>query len=180
MQWLRLLQRRRFNPWLGLKDLVLLQLWCRSQLQLRFNPWPGNLYIYAMGATIKTKLNQTLKKYRAPKYKQILLPVLNNALAAKCSSSPSNCPEKWFFIIYTILFVYCFPFTVITKFWLYHPYCNNTSLSLSYTQQFLPPAPPNHQFILYICDSVSFVILTSLLYFLDSATCDIQYLSFSA
>ena len=33
-----------FNPGLEewVKNLVLLQLWCRSQLQLRFNPWPGS------------------------------------------------------------------------------------------------------------------------------------------
>ena len=27
------------------KDLVLLQLWYRSQLQLRFSPWPGNFHM---------------------------------------------------------------------------------------------------------------------------------------
>ena len=34
--------RRRFNPqWSGLKDLALLQLWCRWQLQLGSDPWSG-------------------------------------------------------------------------------------------------------------------------------------------
>ena len=32
-------------PGSGLKDLVLSQLWCRSQLQLRFNPWPKNFHV---------------------------------------------------------------------------------------------------------------------------------------
>ena len=27
------------------KDLALLQLWCRSKLQLKFSPWPGNFHI---------------------------------------------------------------------------------------------------------------------------------------
>ena len=30
-------------PWV--KDLVLLQLWHRLQLQLRFDPWPGKFHI---------------------------------------------------------------------------------------------------------------------------------------
>ena len=29
----------------GLKDPVLLQLQCRSQLRLVFNPWPGNIHV---------------------------------------------------------------------------------------------------------------------------------------
>ena len=29
----------------GLKDLAMLQVWCRLQLQLRFNPWPGNFHM---------------------------------------------------------------------------------------------------------------------------------------
>ena len=29
----------------GLKDMVLRQLWCRSQLQLGFNPWPRNFHM---------------------------------------------------------------------------------------------------------------------------------------
>ena len=29
----------------GLNDPVLLQLWCRSQLQLRYDPWPENFHI---------------------------------------------------------------------------------------------------------------------------------------
>ena len=29
----------------GLKDLMLPQLWCRSQLWLRFNPWSGNFHM---------------------------------------------------------------------------------------------------------------------------------------
>ena len=28
-----------------LRDSVLWQLWCKSQLQLRFNPWPRNFHI---------------------------------------------------------------------------------------------------------------------------------------
>ena len=27
------------------KDLLLLQLWCRSPLWLRLDPWPGNLHM---------------------------------------------------------------------------------------------------------------------------------------
>ena len=34
-----------------------------------------------------------------------------------------------------------FPFAVITKYWLYSPMLYNTILSLSYTQQFVPPTP---------------------------------------
>ena len=29
----------------GLKDLLLLQLWHRSELRLGFSPWPGNLHM---------------------------------------------------------------------------------------------------------------------------------------
>ena len=36
------------------KDLVLSQLWCRSQLQLRFNPWPRGRP-YAEGCSQKNK-----------------------------------------------------------------------------------------------------------------------------
>ena len=36
------------------KDLELLQLWCRSQLQAGFNPWPRELP-YASGAAEKEK-----------------------------------------------------------------------------------------------------------------------------
>ena len=35
-------QVRYLAPCSGLKDLVLLQLWCRLQLWLGFGPWPGN------------------------------------------------------------------------------------------------------------------------------------------
>ena len=41
-EWLRSVQKCRFNPWLELKDLVLLQLRCRMMLWLPFSPWPGN------------------------------------------------------------------------------------------------------------------------------------------
>ena len=30
----------------GLKDPMLLQLWCRSQLWLGFSPWPGNFHLW--------------------------------------------------------------------------------------------------------------------------------------
>ena len=30
---------------MGLKDVVLLQMWHRMQLQLGFNPWPGNFHM---------------------------------------------------------------------------------------------------------------------------------------
>ena len=36
----------------GLKDLTLLQMWCRSQLWLGFSPWPGELS-YASGVAVK-------------------------------------------------------------------------------------------------------------------------------
>ena len=32
------------GPVQWVKDSVLLQLWCRSQLQLRLNPWPRNFH----------------------------------------------------------------------------------------------------------------------------------------
>ena len=31
------------------KELVLPQLWCRSQLWLRFDPWPGNFHMLRVG-----------------------------------------------------------------------------------------------------------------------------------
>ena len=37
------------------KDLVLLQLWCKSQLWLRFDPWPENFHT-------KKKKNKTKQK----------------------------------------------------------------------------------------------------------------------
>ena len=39
----------------GLKDLVLLQLWHRSQLWLRFNPWPGNCHVDATDAPLRKR-----------------------------------------------------------------------------------------------------------------------------
>ena len=38
-------QGRSLDQRNGLKDLALLQLWHRSQLQLRFNHWPGNFHM---------------------------------------------------------------------------------------------------------------------------------------
>ena len=32
------------SPDQWVKDLILLQLWHRGQLQLRFDPWPGNFH----------------------------------------------------------------------------------------------------------------------------------------
>ena len=58
----RLQQLKSLQVWVaslawcyGLKDLALLQLWCRLQLWLRFNPWPGELpYLpYTTGVAIK-------------------------------------------------------------------------------------------------------------------------------
>ena len=39
----------------GLKGLVLLKLWCRSQLQLGFHPWPGNFHMLWVCQTNKKK-----------------------------------------------------------------------------------------------------------------------------
>ena len=35
-------------PRAGVKDLVLLQLWCGLQLWLRFDPWPRNFHLPGM------------------------------------------------------------------------------------------------------------------------------------
>ena len=43
----------------GLKDPLLLQLWCGLQLRLRFSPWPQELP-YAMGVAIKKKKGSSL------------------------------------------------------------------------------------------------------------------------
>ena len=43
----------------GLKDLVLPQLWCRSQLQLRFKPWPRSFHMLPQVA-IKTKCTKKI------------------------------------------------------------------------------------------------------------------------
>ena len=40
------------SPAQWVKDLALLQLWCRSQLQLGLDPWPGN-FPYAAGEARK-------------------------------------------------------------------------------------------------------------------------------
>ena len=47
LHWLGLLQICGFNPQpsSGVKDPVLLQLWCRSGLWLQFSTWPGNLHM---------------------------------------------------------------------------------------------------------------------------------------
>ena len=37
------------------KDLVLLQLWCRLQLKLRFNPWPKELHMLSVQPKKKKK-----------------------------------------------------------------------------------------------------------------------------
>ena len=42
LQRLRLLQRDVFDPWPRIEALVLLQLWCSSQLWPGFGPWPRN------------------------------------------------------------------------------------------------------------------------------------------
>ena len=42
------------------KDLALVQLWCRSQLWLRFNLWPGNFHVlkvWLRKRKTKTQLN---------------------------------------------------------------------------------------------------------------------------
>ena len=47
------------------KDLVLLQLWCRLQLPLRFNPWPRNfhvLWVWLKKKKKKKKRNINLMK----------------------------------------------------------------------------------------------------------------------
>ena len=43
----------------GVKDPVLLQLHCRSQLQLRFYPWPGNLHMPWVWGEKKEKIKCT-------------------------------------------------------------------------------------------------------------------------
>ena len=49
----------RFNPSAQLvKDLALLQLWWRSQLQLRSDPWPRNSICYKMGKKNKKNLKK--------------------------------------------------------------------------------------------------------------------------
>ena len=46
----------------GLKIQLLLQLWCRSQLECRFNPWPGNFHKPWVGQN-KTKQKLMFKKW---------------------------------------------------------------------------------------------------------------------
>ena len=47
------------------KDLVLLQLWHRSQLQLRFDPWPGNFHM--LWVQLKKKKTNKQKKTKKKK-----------------------------------------------------------------------------------------------------------------
>ena len=47
---------------LGLMELVLLQLWCRWQLQLRFDPWPRNFHILWYAQKKKKKKKEKRKK----------------------------------------------------------------------------------------------------------------------
>ena len=44
------------GPAQWVKDLALLQLWCRSQLQLRSDPWPRNSMCH--GAAKKRKISE--------------------------------------------------------------------------------------------------------------------------
>ena len=47
------------------KDLVLLQLWCRSKMQLGFDPWPGNFHMpLAWQKMEKGKKKKMKKAYR--------------------------------------------------------------------------------------------------------------------
>ena len=68
--------------------------------------------------------------------------------------------------IYTIFTGY-FPLTVITKYCLYSLYC--TIYPWAYLTpslaSILPPTTGNHSFVLYICKSASFVILTFVIFF---------------
>ena len=41
------------------KDLALLQLWCRLQLQLRFDPWPRNFHMHGCS---QKNLGKQIKK----------------------------------------------------------------------------------------------------------------------
>ena len=43
------------SPVQWVKDLVLLELWCRLQLQLGFNPWPSNFHMHGCGQKKKKK-----------------------------------------------------------------------------------------------------------------------------
>ena len=44
------------------KDLALLQLWCRSKLWCSFNPWPGNFNMPLMWPKKKKKNNENHKE----------------------------------------------------------------------------------------------------------------------
>ena len=49
------------GPVQWVKDLALMQLWCRLQLQLRFNPWPRNLHMLWVQPKKKEKIRLWLK-----------------------------------------------------------------------------------------------------------------------
>ena len=64
LQWLRSLQRHRFNPQPGtLKDPSLLQLWHGSQLQLRFDIWPRNFHMLKVQHLKKKKKKDWVYMY---------------------------------------------------------------------------------------------------------------------
>lgn len=59
------------SPEQWVKDLVLLQLLCRSQLQLRFSPWPRTFICHGIGKK-KKKIN-ILLNVSFPGYPSILI-----------------------------------------------------------------------------------------------------------
>ena len=78
----------------GLKDLVLPQLWCGSQLRLRFDPWLGNVHRPRMPTLKKKKLRKTLREAALrtslmPRGRQL------ERISGKGSQSPGAMRSLW-------------------------------------------------------------------------------------
>ena len=78
----------------GLKDLALLQLWCRSQLWLRFSPWPGNFHMPQMWLGKKKKKKKDVTFLFHPCLQRPRQWTVRTCTEGPCSVSPVHHPHS--------------------------------------------------------------------------------------
>ena len=76
------------------KELVFLQLWCRSQLWLRFSPWPGNFHMPQMWLGKKKKKKKEVTFLFHPCLQRPRQWTARTCTEGPCSVSPVHHPHS--------------------------------------------------------------------------------------